>query len=508
MQKNIPNKSLSINMVTSVLSRVVVLITGLIVQHFILQAYGSTLNGLTSSITQVMSYLVLFEAGLGTASIQALYAPLSRSDWKKVSGIVVATGVEYKKITAAFSSVLLLVSLVLPFTLKGQVEFAVASLLTAVTGGSYIASYIVGGKYKAILSADRKMYVLYILDMLSSALSCVLRVTALRVGAGIVWVQLLHLGSILFKNAGYFIYVKSRYKKIDYKEAPDLQSISKRWSVLIHSIAGIVVNHTDVIILTLFASLKTVSVYSVYNMVFGQLSTTIQSTFIQAPQAHFGILYYKDKRKFEQSFRVYETAFTILLFWICGIALVMITPFVEVYTKGVTDIEYIDKWLPILFTLILLLNLLRSPAVMAVNVSGAFKETQKGAIIEAIINITVSLILFFATNLGLYGLLIGTVCSYIYRTTDLIYYTYKHIVGCKIRDFIRTVIVNSALLGLMYYFVCVKFPIQVVSFVGWIASAVIVTIVVSIELVVGNIILNRERVNEIYSVIKTKLAGQ
>ena len=133
MQKNIPNKSLSINMVTSVLSRIVVLITGLIVQHFILQAYGSTLNGLTSSITQVMSYLVLFEAGLGTASIQALYDPLSRNDWKKVSGIVVATGVEYKKITAAFSSVLLLVSLVLPFTLKGQVEFAVAIRLAAVT---------------------------------------------------------------------------------------------------------------------------------------------------------------------------------------------------------------------------------------------------------------------------------------------------------------------------------------------------------------------------------------
>ena len=508
VQKNIPNKSLSINMVTSVLSRIVVLITGLIVQHFILQAYGSTLNGLTSSITQVMSYLVLFEAGLGTASIQALYDPLSRNDWKKVSGIVVATGVEYKKITAAFSSVLLLVSLVLPFTLKGQVEFAVASLLTAVTGGSYIASYIVGGKYKAILSADRKMYVLYILDMLSSTLSCVLRVMALRVGAGIVWVQLLHLGSILFKNAGYFIYVKIRYKRIDYKETPDLQSISKRWSVLIHSIAGIVVNHTDVIILTLFASLKTVSVYSVYNMVFGQLSTTIQSTFIQAPQAHFGILYYKDKRKFEQSFRVYETVFTIFLFWICGIALVMITPFVEVYAKGITDIEYIDKWLPILFTLILLLNLLRSPAVMAVNVSGAFKETQKGAIIEAIINITVSLILFFATNLGLYGLLIGTVCSYIYRTTDLIYYTYKHIVGCNISDFIRTVIVNFALLGLMYYFACIKFPIQAASFVGWIASAVIVTIVVSVELIVGNIVLNRERVSEIYSVIKTKLAGQ
>ena len=505
VQKNILNKSLSINMVTSVLSRVVVLITGLIVQHFILQAYGSTLNGLTSSITQVMSYLVLFEAGLGTASIQALYDPLSRNDWKKVSGIVVATGVEYKKITVAFSSVLLLVSLVLPFTLKGQVEFAVASLLTAVTGGSYIASYIVGGKYKAILSADRKMYVLYILDMLSSILSCALRVMALSAGAGIVWVQLLHLGSILFKNAGYFIYVKIRYKRIDYKEIPDLQSISKRWSVLIHSIAGIVVNHTDVIILTLFASLRTVSVYSVYNMVFGQLSTTIQSTFIQAPQAHFGILYYKDKRKFEQSFRVYETIFTVLLFWLCGVAIVMITPFVEVYTKGVTDVEYIDMWLPILFTLILLLNLLRSPSVMAVNVSGAFKETQKGAIIEAIINITVSLALFFTTSLGLYGLLIGTVCSYVYRTIDLISYAYRYIVECSVVDFVRTIVINLGLIGLLYYIACIRFPVHVNSFIIWIVAAVVVTILVAVELLIGNLILNRSRCFEIYAIVKDKI---
>ena len=505
MQKNIPNKSLSINMATSVLSRVVVLITGLIVQHFILQAYGSTLNGLTSSITQVMSYLVLFEAGLGTASIQALYDPLSRNDWKKVSGIVVATGGEYKKITVAFSSVLLLGSLVLPFTLKGQVEFAVASLLTAVTGGSYIASYIVGGKYKAILSADRKMYVLYILDMLSSILSCVLRVIALSVGAGIVWVQLMHLGAILLKNAGYLVYVKIQYKKIDYKETPDLRSISKRWSVLIHSIAGIVVNHTDVIILTLFATLKTVSVYSVYNMVFGQLSTMIQSTFIQAPQAHFGILYYKDKEEFEQSFRVYETVFTVLLFWLCGVAVVMITPFVGVYTRGVTDIEYIDMWLPILFTLILLLNLLRSPSVMAVNVSGAFKETQKGAIVEAIINLTVSLALFFTTKLGLYGLLIGTVCSYIYRTIDLISYAYTYIVECSIVHFIRTVVINTVLIGLLYYVACLRFPVHVKSFMEWIVAAIVVAILVAFELLMGNLILNRSRCSEIYVTVKTKM---
>ena len=108
----------------------------------------------------------------------------------------------------------------------------------------------------------------------------------------------------------------------------------------------------------------------------------------------------------------------------------------------------------------------------------------------------------------MYGLLIGTVCSYIYRTIDLICYTYRHIVECNVRDFLRTIIVNSVLLGLMYYFACVKFPVHVNNFIEWITAAVVITIVVSIELIVGNIVFNRERISEIYSMIKPKLNRQ
>lgn len=90
-------KSASKNMIMSIVARVVSLVTGLIVQRYLLLAYGSTLNGLTTSINQAMAYLVLLEAGLGTASVQALYDPLAEGDWGKVSGILTATGKEYKK---------------------------------------------------------------------------------------------------------------------------------------------------------------------------------------------------------------------------------------------------------------------------------------------------------------------------------------------------------------------------------------------------------------------------
>ena len=57
-------KSASKNMIMSIVARAVSLVTGLIVQRYLLLAYGSTLNGLTTSINQAMAYLVLLEAGL------------------------------------------------------------------------------------------------------------------------------------------------------------------------------------------------------------------------------------------------------------------------------------------------------------------------------------------------------------------------------------------------------------------------------------------------------------
>ena len=218
-------RSASKNMLMSIIARLISLITGLIVQRYLLLAFGSTLNGLTTSINQAMAYLVLLEAGLGTASVQALYDPLASNDWKRVSGILTATGKEYKKISAIFLAFLIGVSVVIPLAVSGEVEFATAGLLTIITGGSYIISYIMGGKYKTLLDADRKIYVLYILDSISVIASCVFRVIALNAGQGIVIVQLINLACIFIKNIGYVCYVKINYKKVDASTAVIIRTI-------------------------------------------------------------------------------------------------------------------------------------------------------------------------------------------------------------------------------------------------------------------------------------------
>ena len=483
-------KSITKSMGVSVIARVVTLVTGLVVQREILLAYGSTFNGLTSSIAQIMSYLVLLEAGLGTASIQALYQPLAQNNWQGVSGIITATGSEYRKITTTFLSALGAIALLYPFLVTDQVDYWVSSLMMLIIGGSYVVSYIFGGKYKALLMADRKIYILYCLDIITITLSCVLRIWALRAGYNLVIVQFINLLCAVLKNAGYVLYVRKRYSHIDYQAAPDYKAVSKRWSVLVHSIAGIVVNHTDVMILTIFSTLKLVSVYNVYNMVFGQLSTLIQTTFSQAPQASFGRILNRSKEEFKKLFHMYEWLFNMLLFSVCTIALVMILPFVTIYTHGVDDINYIDTILPILFVLILLMNQIRTPAVIAINVVGAFKETQMGAILEAVINLTVSMALFFLTDLKLYGLLIGTVCSYLYRTFDVIWYTYRKIIQERIYPFLVTFGVNAAVMAGLYMLFCVVYPANCTTLMSLVMQAAMYAVVIVVAFVAVNILLN------------------
>ena len=70
----------------------------------------------------------------------------------------------------------------------------------------------------------------------------------------------------------------------------------------------------------------------------------------------------------------------------------MILPFVSVYTKKYTDIPYVDVKLAVLFMLIGFANNIRIPCLTMINAAGHFKETQWRAILEAVINITVSLL--------------------------------------------------------------------------------------------------------------------
>lgn len=461
-------KHLGKNMVLSIVYKLILVVTGLIVQKYVLSSFGSDINGLYSSITQFLSYLVLLESGVGTASIQALYKPLTDSDWSSANAVMSATKQQYEKICRLFIMLLAGLSFLIPCIVSSQVEALTAGLLTFISGLSSVITYAFLGKYVILLTADNRIGITYIIDSVLTIFSCVLRLIAIYMNQTIIIVQSILVITAILKSVIVFIYVKKHYKKLDLKVRPNNKAILQRWSVMVHQIAGLVVNHTDVAILTIVSTLKNVSIYSVYNYIYSNISTIVNTTFSQSIQATFGRLATGDQETYNKAFKLFESIYYGILFSILSTALIMTLPFVSLYTESVTDTNYILPSVALLFCVCQMMNLTRVPAIITINAYGWFQETKKGAVIEAIINITVSLVLF--PSLGLQGLLIGTVCSYLFRTQDVIFYVYRK---CKVgwlNLFFDLVLNIGGFIILVFVFFFWK-PITVTGWGEWIMKA-------------------------------------
>ena len=66
------------NIVFGIAAQVITIILGIMIPRLVLVNLGSESNGLLSSVGNALIYMSLLEAGVGTATIQALYAPLGK----------------------------------------------------------------------------------------------------------------------------------------------------------------------------------------------------------------------------------------------------------------------------------------------------------------------------------------------------------------------------------------------------------------------------------------------
>lgn len=464
-------KKLKLNMLVAFLCNVFYIISGIVAQRFILHSYGSEINGLTGSVMQFLSYFTLLEAGLGTASIQALYRPLATGDTHSIEGILSATSRQYKKIGSMFLLLTVILSAAMPFISHSSLDAGLVFVLTLLMGGASAVNYLFIGRYQVLLRADRKVYILNLLDSILGTLFTIIRIIMINQGYGIVSVQAVALLSPLFRILILRIYFRLYYSHISYRAEPDFAAIGKRKYVLVHQIVGMISNNTPVTILTLFASLSQVSVYTVYNLIYSNINSILSSTFSTAVEPSFGKLMGEHSADLNKYYKYYELLFTFFLSWLLSAALVMTVPFVKIYTEGVTGADYVDPVLALLFMISIYVSMIRVPAIMMVNVSGAFRETQKGAILEAIINIAVSIPAFIL--IGMRGLLLGTCVSIAYRMWDVQQYIYRNVLKIKLSYWFRLLFVNVGAMAAYIFLIEKIHVIHYDSWVQWLISGVL-----------------------------------
>lgn len=477
------------NTISSVSYELVAVICGLILPRLILSHFGSSYNGITTSITQFLSCVALLKGGIGAVTRASLYKPLAEKNTYEISAIVNATSRFMRKIALIFLGAIFIFAALYPFLVKDEFEWLFSFTLVLILGISTFVQYYFGLAYQFLFEADQKQYVLMIVQSLSTILNTVLAAILIQAGAGI---HLVKLGSaVAFSLNPLFIYAFALRKyKIDKTVKPNNMAISQRWDAFAQSVALFVHNNTDVIVLTFFTNTKVVSVYTVYNYVILNIRNVI-STFVMGFGAAFGNMLAKgEKSLIETNLKIYE----LIVFFSASVIYtttgIMIVPFALLYTSGVNDISYNQPLFAFIFTISGCFASFRIPYQTIVEAAGHFKQTRNGAIAEAAINIILSVILVW--KYGLIGVAIGTLAATVFRSVQYAVYLSMHIVKRNIMIFIFHVILNCVVAALTFMITHFCLTFEMPNFLWWALKAFLVFMISSVISFVLHIIFYRK----------------
>ena len=424
---------------TNVLSQIVTMICGFILPRMILSAFGSSYNGITASVSQFLSVVALLRAGVGGATRASLYKSLADHDTAQISATVRATEIFMRKVALIFLGFAIVFSAIYPFLVQDEFEWGFAASLVLIISLSTFIQYFFGITYQMLFQADQRQYITAGITIGATILNTMIAVILIRCGIGIHGVKLGSAVAFSITPITVNFLAKKRYH-LDRKARPDFSSIKQRWDAFFHQLASFIHSNTDIALLTLFTNTKEISVYTVYYLIANGLKS-IMNTLVTGVESAFGnILARNETEVLLKDVIHYETLLHTVSSFLFGSALVLVTPFVQVYTRGVTDVNYTRYLFGYLAIIGEMLFALRSPYEALVNAAGHFKQTKKYAFAEAGINLVISILMVY--RFGLVGVVAGTVISIAYRNIAYGIYASKIIlhrsIGMMVKRFIIT----------------------------------------------------------------------
>lgn len=472
------------------IQQLVTAIYGLVIPSLIIKTYGSSVNGVVSSITQFLSYISLLEAGVGGVITAAMYKPLAEKNENELSGIVIATEQFFRKLAKIFIVYLVALAIIYPYFVKDKFDWVFTFTLVLIISISTFVQYYFGITYQMLLEADQKSWIVACIQIISTIISFGATIICAYKNASIHTLKVITALVYVFRPVAFNYYVKRHYK-LNRNVKPDNEALKHRWDGLAHHIAYIIHCNTDMAVLTIFSNILEVSVYSVYYNIVINIGKVV-SSFSSGIKASIGNLIACGKMDaVKQTLDEFETLYFMIIniFYTCII--ILIVPFVSIYTRGVADVNYYRPTFSILLACAEAAYALRNPYDMVIFASGHFKQTKKGAYEEAFINIVLSIIL--VKRYGIIGVSIGTLAAMLFRVFQYVWYLKNNILFRSPFIFLKKFCLN-VLIGVIVVVSSQKMSIETENYFQWAQSAVLILIYATAINVGVNIVFYKKEV--------------
>lgn len=459
------------NAISSLCLQLATIAQGLILPKLILGAFGSEVNGLVSSITQFLSFISLLEGGLGAVVLAELYGPIEKKNDDKIQGILGACQSFFSKLTLVFLVYTILVAFFYPRYIDTSLSKEAVSVLVLILSMTTVAQYLFSITYRLLLQAEQKLYIVNYVSAVTILINTISAAVIIFAFPSIHVVKLCSGIIYMIQPMVYKAFVEKKFLKENIRKKKQHYILKNRWNGFAQNLAHFVNMNTDVALITLFMPLQYVSVYSVHLLVINALRGIVTSVGNSYQSALGKYIAMGDSAQLKQKFRKFEEGFWLtgmVLFFCCAL---LINPFIQIYTTGITDTEYYQPIFSFVIVLANMIYVIREPYRLLVLAGGKFKETNFGAFAEAIINLGMSLLLI--TKFGLIGVAIGTLVAIVFRLIYLVWYLHKDIIQlgyASLSPYIVTFIVAFA----VNLFVYLSWPLKLNGIIRFFVAGCIV----------------------------------
>lgn len=372
--------------------------------RYFVQYMGMETLGMMKLFSQLLAYLNIVEMGLGSASAFALYKPLAKKDYNKLSIVVGTIENIYNKIAILLLVLGILCTPALPFFMKvdnfsNEIYFYwILYVLNTVSTYLFI-------KYIILFTANQEF--LYVKTIQSS---CIIIFRILQIFCIIKYHSFfIYIILMILDNLIQWLFFRFHYRKKYFyitKTKEKFNGIKNDIKNLFwHKIGELVVFNTDLILISKFTSLEIVGIYASYQMIVQILRTIINIIgSVLSPKigkfiaTHTKLEVYNNFKKFNILYCFIATLFTYSTYS-------LINNFVVLWLE---DTVLLSDLTVKLICFNIWVNLFRWNLESFKSGSGFFDDI-KSPILESIINFIVSVV--FGLKIGLDGVIIGTIVS-------------------------------------------------------------------------------------------------
>lgn len=398
------------NTIGAVASNLTTILINFVAQAIFLKILGVEYSGINGLFSNILTMLGIVEMGLGNAIIFNLYKPIVNNEKEKIKSLM-------KFYKSSYNIIAIIVAVIgislIPFlsTIVGEIKANVnINIIYLFFLFDTVVGYLLSYK-RSILYANQENYIVNIIHIGYLVIMNVLQLIVLYFIRNYYIYLTIKVIMRILENIVITIVADKKYEYLKEKEVRSLdkevkQDIFKKIKAMFfHKIGGFVVNGSDNIIISYFFGVETVGFYYNYYIIINAVYTLFTQLITSTTASIGNLLANNDKKTFDVFKKI-----RFLNFWTVSFSGICILTIMNSFITVWIGKEYI---LPNIVLYVLVFNYyqksMRNCYITFKDAAGIYYEDRYVPIVEAIINIVLSII--FLKAFGLVGVFLGTVFS-------------------------------------------------------------------------------------------------